>query len=211
MEPIVDHRPSRTGTSLPGKPRSNPARDRGFRKWTPVYAGEYRSQSYRKRQRDPEGSGCSGISRLRHSRDRSVQETQKSSFRGMTATVSRLVAVEIRRRANVPDDVSWKQSFTPRYVPTRSLRSCSSLSLSVPNRKTRMAKSKSFSSVGSCVWNKLTGHLSSISTLPAFRKRLKHRFLRAFPGNSSPSTGITFCDVSPSTDATQVRHTPLPS
>ena len=65
MEPIVDHRPSRTGTTQPGKTRYNPARDRGFRKWTPVYAGEYRSQSYRKRQRDPEGSGCSGISRLR--------------------------------------------------------------------------------------------------------------------------------------------------
>ena len=47
--------------------------------------------------------------------------------------------------------------------------------------------------------------------IPAFRKRLKHHlFSSAFPGNSSPSTGITFCDVSPSTDATQVRYTPLP-
>ena len=32
-------------------------------------------------------------------------------------------------------------------------------------------------------------------------------FLSVFPGNPSPSTGITFCDVSTSTDATQVRHT----
>ena len=106
---------------------------------------------------------------------------------------------------------SYLAALIPRYVPTRSLRSSSSLSLCVPNRKTGMAKSKSFSSVGSSVWNKLPGHLSSISTLPAFRKRLKHHlFLSAFPGNPSPSTGITFCDVSPSTDATQVRHTPLP-
>ena len=35
-----------------------------------------------------------------------VKETQKSSFLGMTATVGRLVTVEIGRRANVPDDVS---------------------------------------------------------------------------------------------------------
>ena len=65
-------------------------------------------------------------------------------------------------------------------VPTQSLRS-SSLSLCVPNWKTGMAKSKSFSSVASSVWNKLPGHLSSISTLPAFRKRLKHHlFLMPF-------------------------------
>ena len=87
----------------------------------------------------------------------------------------------------------------------------SSLSLCVSNRKTGMAKSKSFSSVASSIWNKLPGHLSSISTLPASRKRLEHHlFSSAFPGNPSPSTGITFCDVGPSTNATQVRHTPPP-
>ena len=95
--------------------------------------------------------------------------------------------------------------------PIQTLRSSSLLSLCVPNRKTGMAKSKSFSSVASSVLNKLPGHLSSIFTLSAFRKRLKHHlFLSAFPGNPSPSTGITFCDVSPSTDMTQVRHTPPP-
>ena len=78
-------------------------------------------------------------------------------------------------------------------------------------RPSLTAKSKSFSSVASSVWNKLPGHLSSISSLPAFRKKLKHHLFRsAFPGNPSPSTGITFCDVSPSTDATQVGHTPPP-
>ena len=77
--------------------------------------------------------------------------------------------------------------------------------------KNRNGQSKSFSSVASSVWNKLPGHLSSISSLPAFRKKLKHHlFQSAFPGNPSPSTGITFCDVSPSTDATQVGHTPPP-
>ena len=107
-------------------------------------------------------------------------------------------------------EINW-QEHIPRYVPTRSLRSSSSLSLCIPTRKTEMAKSKSFSSVASSVWNKLPGHLSSISTLPAFRKKLEHHLFRsAFPGNPSPSTGITFCDVSPSTDATQVGHTPPP-
>ena len=50
----------------------------------------------------------------------------------------------------------------------------SSLSLCVHNRKSGVEKSKSFSSVASSIWNELPGHLSSISTLPAFRKRLKH-------------------------------------
>ena len=73
-------------------------------------------------------------------------------------------------------------------MPTRSLRSSSSLSLCVPNPKTGMAKSKSFPSVASSIWNKLT--VSSISTSPTFRKRLKHHlFLSAIPGNPSPPTG----------------------
>ena len=106
---------------------------------------------------------------------------------------------------------SYLAALIPRYVPTRSLRSSSSLLLCVPNRKNAMAKSKSFSSVASTFWNKLPCHLSSIPTLPAFRKRLKHHlFTSAFPGNPSPSTGITLCDVSSSTNATQVRHTPPP-
>ena len=37
---------------------------------SPVYAGEYRSQSYRKQQRDQEGSGCSEISLPRRDRGR---------------------------------------------------------------------------------------------------------------------------------------------
>ena len=50
--------------------------------------------------------------------------------------------------------------------------------MSVPPRKTTMATSKSFSSVASNIWNALPNHLSSISTLPAFRRALKyHLFL----------------------------------
>ena len=46
----------------------------------------------------------------------------------------------------------------------------SSLSLCVPTRKTEMAKSKSFSSVASSVWNKLPGHLSSIFHSSCFQE-----------------------------------------
>ena len=143
-------------------------------------------------------------------------------FATFTPVLSELHWLPVRHRINFKiatiafkvlqfQQPSYPAALIPRYVPTRSLRSSSSLSLCVPTRKTEMAKSKSFSSVASSVWNRLPGHLTSISTLPAFRKRLKHHLcLSAFPGNPSPSTGITFCGVSPSTDATQVRHTPPP-
>ena len=41
-----------------------------------------------------------------------------------------------------------------------------------------VAKSESFSSVASYIWNKLLCNLSSISILPAFRKRLNYHFFR---------------------------------
>ena len=147
--------------------------------------------------------------------------TEKSCFCHITPVLSDLHWLPVRHTINFKiatitfkvlqfQQPSYLAALIPRYVPTRSLRS-SSISLCVPNRKTRMAKSKSFSSVASSYWNKLPGHLSSISTLHAIRKRLKHHlFLSAFPGSSSPSTGIMFCDVSPSTNATQVRHTQPP-
>ena len=69
----------------------------------------------------------------------------------------------------------------PRYTPSRSLRSPASTTISVPLRKTLMVFSKSFSSVVSNIWNKMPGHLSSVPTLPAFRKHLKyHLFLQAY-------------------------------
>ena len=148
--------------------------------------------------------------------------TEKSRFCHITPVLSELHWLPVCQRINFKiatitfkvlqfQQPSYLAALIPRYVPTRSLRSSSSLSLCIPTRKTEMAKSKSFSSVASSVWNKLPGHLSSISSLPAFRKKLKHHLFRsAFPGNPSPSTGITFFDVSPSTDATHVGHTPLP-
>ena len=147
--------------------------------------------------------------------------TEKSRFCHITPVLSDLHWFPVRHKINFKiatitfkvlqfQQPSYLAALIPWYVPTRSLRS-SSLSLYVSNRKTVMAKSKSFSSVASSIWNKLPGHLSYISTLPAFRKRFKHHlFSSAFPGNPSPSTGITFCDVCPSTNATQVRHTPPP-
>ena len=107
---------------------------------------------------------------------------------------------------------SYLAALVPRYVPTRSLRSSSSLSICIPSRKTAMARSKSFSSVASDTWNGLPCHLSSISALPAFRKRLKHHlFSTAFPGISSPSTDITLCDVITSTNVKHTRCTLPPS
>ena len=69
-----------------------------------------------------------------------------------------------------------------RYVPTRSLRSPSSLSICIPSRKIAMTRSKSFSSVASDIWNRLSSHLSSISALPAFKKkRQASSFFKCFP------------------------------
>ena len=53
---------------------------------------------------------------------------------------------------------------------------------------TTMATSKSFSSVASCIWNARPNHLSSIPTLLAFRRALKHHlFLLAYPDSSAKS------------------------
>ena len=105
--------------------------------------------------------------------------TEKSRFCRITPILSDLHWLPVRQRINFKiatitfkvlqfQQPSYLAALIPRYVPTRSLRSPPSLSLYVPNRKTAMAKSKSFSSVASSVWNKFPGHLSSISTLPAF-------------------------------------------
>ena len=70
----------------------------------------------------------------------------------------------------------------------RALRSSSSLSICVPTCKTTMAVSKSFSPVASGIWNALPNHLSSVPTLPAFRRALKHHlFLLAYPDSSAKS------------------------
>ena len=68
---------------------------------------------------------------------------------------------------------SYLAQILPRYIPSRSLRSSSSITISAPFRKTSMATSKSFSSTASRVWNKLPTHVSSALTLPVFRRHPK--------------------------------------
>ena len=96
---------------------------------------------------------------------------------------------------------SYLAEILPRYTPSRSLRSSASTTISVPLRKTSMVSSKSFSSVASNIRNKLPGHMSSVSTLPAFRKHLKyHLFLQTYNGSITPSTLIAFTsNIMPST------------
>ena len=101
---------------------------------------------------------------------------------------------------------SYLSSRIPRYVPARALRSSSSFSICVPPRKTTMATSKSFSSVAPSIWNSLPNHMSSIPTLPVFRKALKHHlFLLAYPNSSAksgkikPAQCITLRDTAPTT------------
>ena len=83
---------------------------------------------------------------------------------------------------------SYLAEILPRYTPSRSLRSSGSTTISGPLRKTSMASLKSFSSVASSFWNKLPGLLSSVQTLPVFRKHLKHHlFLQAYHGSLPPA------------------------
>ena len=93
------------------------------------------------------------------------------------------------------------------------------MSICVPPRKTTIAASKSFSSVASNIWNSLPNHLSSIPTLPAFRRALKHHlFLLAYPylnsgaksGNIKPAQCITLRDTPPTTAIAQPRNTMPP-
>ena len=112
---------------------------------------------------------------------------------------------------------SYLASLIPKYVPARALRSSSALSICVPPRKTTIATSKPFSSVASNIWNFLPTHLSSIPTLPAFRRAFKHPlFLLAYPdsgtksGEIKPAQCITLRDTAPTTAIAQPRNT-MPS
>ena len=111
---------------------------------------------------------------------------------------------------------SYLASLIPRYVPARALRS-SSLSICVPPCKTTMAAFKSFSSVASGICNALPNHLSSVPTLPVFRRALKHHlFLLAYPDSSAksgmikPAQCISLCDTVPTTAIAQPINTMPP-
>ena len=164
------------------------------------------------------GTSVSNLTRLQH-----VQNTlarvvaQKPRFCHITPVLSDLHWLPVRHRisfkiATVTFRVLQSQqpsnfsSLIPRYVPARALRSSLSFSICVPPRKTTMAASKSFSSAASNIWNALPNHLSSIPTLPVFRRALKHHlFLLAYPdsgaksGKIKPAQCITLRDTAPTT------------
>ena len=105
--------------------------------------------------------------------------TEKSCFCRITPVLSDLYWLPVRHRIDFKiatitfkvlqfQQPSYLAALIPRYVLTRSLRSPSSLSICVPSRKTMMAKSKSFSSVASYLWNKLPCHLSIFRPFPLF-------------------------------------------
>ena len=162
------------------------------------------------------GTSVSNLSRLQlvqNNRARVV--VQKTRFDHITPVLSELHWLPVRHRINFKivaaithmvlqsQQPSYLAALIPHYAPVRSLRSSSFLSICVPLRKTSMAASRSFSSVAPKIWNALPGHLSSIPTLPAFRRALKHHFfLSAYPdsrtfGGIKPSERITLRDTTP--------------
>ena len=151
--------------------------------------------------------------------------TQKSRFDHITPVLSELHWLPVRHRINFKiaaithtvlqsQQPSYLAALIPRYAPVRSLRSSSSLSICVPLRKTSMAASRSFSSVAPKIWNALPGHLSSIPTLPAFRKALKHHFFLSADSRTSggitPSERITLRDTTPPAAIVLIENT-MPS
>ena len=103
-------------------------------------------------------------------------------------------------------------------ICTPALRSSSFLSICVPPRKTTIATSKSFTCVALNIWNVLLNHLSSIPTILAFRKALKHHlFLPAYPDSSAKSGKIkissmyiTLVDTAPTIAIAQPGNTMPP-
>ena len=101
---------------------------------------------------------------------------QKPRFCHITPVLSDLHWLPVRHRISFKiatvtfrvlqfQQPSYLASLIPRYVPTRALRSSSSLSICVPPCKTTMATSKSFSSVASGIWNTLPNHICPPSQL----------------------------------------------
>ena len=127
------------------------------------------------------GTSVSNLARLQL-----VQNTlarvvaQKSRFCHIKHILADLHWLPVRHRINYKiatiafrvlhfQQPSYLAAIVPRYVPTRSLRSSSSLSISMPSRQTAITRSKSSSSVASDTWNKLPCHLSSIFALSCFQ------------------------------------------
>ena len=175
------------------------------------------------------GTSVSNLARLQL-----VQNTlarvvaQKPRFCHITPVISDLHWLPVRHRISFEiatvsyrvlqfQQPSYLASLIPRYVPARALRSSSSLSICVPTRKTTMAASKSFSSAASGIWNAMPNHLSSVPTLPVFRRALKHHlFLLAYPDSSAksgmikPAQCISLCVTVPTSAIAQPVNTMPP-
>ena len=175
------------------------------------------------------GTSVSNLTCLQH-----VQNTlarvvaQKHRFCHITTVLSDLHWFLVRHRISFKiatvtfrvfqsQQPSYFSFLIPRYVLARPLRSSSSFSICVPPRKTTIAASKSFSSAASDIWNPLRNNLSSIPTLPAFRRALKHHlFLLAYPDSSAksgkikPAQCITLCDTVPTNATAPPRNTMPP-
>ena len=127
---------------------------------------------------------------------------QKPRFCHITPVLSDLHWLPVRHRISFKiatvtyrvlqfQQPSYLASLIPKYVPARALRSSSALSICVPPRRTTMAASKSFSSFASGIWNALPNRLSSVPTLPVFRRALKHHlFLLAYSDSNAKSSLI---------------------
>ena len=149
------------------------------------------------------GTSISNLTRLQRVQNTLARVvTQKPRFCHITPVLSDLHWLPVRHRISFKiatvtfrvlqfQQPSYLASLTPKYVPVRALRSSSALSICVPPCKTTIATSKSFSSVASNIWNSLPNHLSSIPTLPAFRRALKHHlFVLAYPDSVAKSGKI---------------------
>ena len=116
-----------------------------------------------------------------------------------------------RNSPPIPNSSSLTGKDDGDYCITITIRSPSSWSMCVPTRKTAIVKSKSFLAVASYILNKLSCHLSSVSTLPAFRKRFKHYLFRV-PFLVIPRHPLTSCFVMSAQLQLQLRSdTPPPS
>ena len=118
------------------------------------------------------GTSVSNLARLQLQNTLSCVVAQKSRFDHITPVLTELHWLPICQRKNFKiatityrvlqfQQPSYLAVLIPRYAPVRSLQSSSSLSISVPLRKTSMATSRSFSSVAPKIWNSLPSHLSS--------------------------------------------------
>ena len=127
-------------------------------------------------------SNLASLQRVQNTLARVV--AQKPRFCHITPVLSDLHWLPVRHRINFKiatvtyrvlqfQQPLYLASLIPQYVPAQALRLFSSLSICVPTRKTTMTASKSFSSVSSGIWNALPSHLSSVPTLPVFRRALQ--------------------------------------